>query len=165
MQSDFRCSERREGMSWRAELLCVCDNWPSVKEALEADIRDFCNKLWELVICGPGLLRKLLFEYFPPLVTTEDVISYHNQVKPSHRISLIEESMESGLFLWLMSIRTANYDPRLAVRKFLWKREGRHRGIFWHGRVKEMAVCSNTFQRDSYCISFVHSWGVLKLYW
>jgi hypothetical protein len=36
-----------------------------------------------------------------------------------------------------MGIRTANYGPHLAVPNFLWKREGRQRGIFCHGGVQK----------------------------
>ena len=72
----------------------VCDNWPMITEVQNLEITDsgteYSYRLRNLAVRCTGLLQKLLCAILaisPHSMTTERVISHHNQIKSIHRMS------------------------------------------------------------------------------
>ncbi|XP_071053673.1 zinc finger protein 862-like [Onthophagus taurus] len=116
----------REGKDAVSEFSSnVCDCWPQIEQIGDLDISDIgikmSYKLRKLISATTGVLQRfscVLMVLSPHSMTVEKVISHHNQIKLTHRMSTSEETINAKMFIALNGIGTAHYDPRLAVDEF-----------------------------------------------
>lgn len=86
-------------------------------------------KVYRLISITCSILQKFLCSLLITsldYMTVEKVISHYNQIKFIHRLTTSDEIIYSTMFVILIGIDSAVYDPRPAVARFLRKKERRY---------------------------------------